>query len=200
MNWQATLTATCFRIDQVQNNQKLEVAFVGRSNVGKSSLINKLINQKLAHVSSKPGKTRSLNFFDVRCQTPFTLVDLPGFGYASRGKSERDSWARLIHQYLFNRDNLALLIHLVDIRHGLLGTDYIFQEWAKDLSCPLMVVFTKADKLPVTKRKSTVLNYLKGGLRSWDVPIICSIQDSASIEKLRSFIELYLQNLEKERG
>lgn len=200
MNWQATLRVTAFTPAQVPPEGGKEIAVVGRSNVGKSSLINKLINQKLAHVSSKPGKTRSINFFDVRCSFPFTLVDLPGFGYAGRSKTEKAGWDALLGGYLSRRQSLLLAVHLVDFRHGLVGADRQYQEWAKTLQVPTYVVFTKADKVPVTKRKVTALAYLKDGLLSYDVPLCTSVNEPSTIEALREKLLALAESLANPGG
>lgn len=145
-----------------------EFAFVGRSNVGKSSLINHLLRQKgLAKVSSTPGKTQMLNFFSVddKCY----LVDLPGYGYAQSGKKLRASWGELIEEYLKTRETLSLIIHLLDLRHLPSQDDIAFAKWLASENRPLLIVFTKADKL--NKNMQTIhakrnLDYLmeKSGL------------------------------------
>ena len=103
ITWKALLRCTAYKIQQFPAGSLPEVALAGRSNVGKSSLLNKLAGQKLARVSSEPGMTRSVNFFDVQAPHPFTLVDLPGFGYASRSKDERKGWASLVEGYIERR-------------------------------------------------------------------------------------------------
>ena len=136
--------------------------------------------------------TRSVNFFDVQAPHPFTLVDLPGFGYASRSKDERRGWAALIDGYIKRRETLALVVHLVDIRHGLLEKDRELQEWLKALGVPMQVVFTKADKIAKTKRKSVVMKYVEMGLSSWSLPLACSVDEPETIETLKAQIDLYL--------
>ena len=192
ITWKALLRCTAYRIQQFPAGSLPEVALAGRSNVGKSSLLNKLAGQKLARVSSEPGMTRSVNFFDVQAPHPFTLVDLPGFGYASRSKDERRGWAALIEGYIKRRETLALVVHLVDIRHGLLEKDRELQEWLKALGVPMQVVFTKADKIAKTKRKSVVMKYVEMGLYSWSLPLACSVDEPETIETLKAQIDLYL--------
>lgn len=136
--------------------------------------------------------TRSVNFFDVQAPHPFTLVDLPGFGYASRSKDERKGWASLVEGYIERRGTLALVVHLVDIRHGLLDKDRELQEWLKALDVPMQVVFTKADKIAKTKRKSVIMKYVETGLYSWNLPLACSVDEPATIEALKAQIDLYL--------
>jgi GTP-binding protein len=121
-----------------------EVAFVGRSNVGKSSLINHLtFNKRLAHISSKPGKTQLINFFHLNQQ--LALVDLPGYGFAKVPKTVRHKWGELIQDYLEKRT--ALLILLCDARHPPTENDLEFARWAAHFKKPLLIVFTKCDKL-----------------------------------------------------
>lgn len=123
-----------------------EVAFVGRSNVGKSSIINTLLNRKnLARVASTPGKTREINFYNI--DDSLRLVDLPGYGYASVSKTKKSSWGNIIETYLTTRSQLRLLIMLVDIRHAPTEDDAIMHEWIKVGGLPYMIVATKADKI-----------------------------------------------------
>ena len=123
-----------------------EIAFVGKSNVGKSSLLNHLTqNRKLAHISSKPGKTRLVNFFTM--DDKLTLVDLPGYGFAKVSKKMREGWGKLMEDYLGDRQNLQLILHLVDARHPPSKDDLAFAAWASHFNKPFLTVFTKADKL-----------------------------------------------------
>ena len=125
-----SLEATCFTPQQLPPEECPEVVIAGRSNVGKSSLINAFLGIRLAHVGATPGKTRSINFYRVEeDERPFRLVDLPGYGYASRSKAEKDAWLRLISAYVEGRAALRLVCHLVDFRHGLLANDLELQEW-----------------------------------------------------------------------
>jgi len=123
-----------------------EIAFVGRSNVGKSSLINALLNRKnLARTSSKPGKTRTINFYLVNDSIRF--VDLPGYGYAEVSFAERNKWADIINEYLFERDNLKAIVMIVDIRHEPTKNDLMMFEFLKSYDYTNIVVATKADKI-----------------------------------------------------
>lgn len=192
-SWKASLTATAYTSQQFPAGNLPEIALAGRSNAGKSSLLNKLVGQRLAHVSASPGKTRSVNFFDVKAPHEFTLVDLPGFGFASRSKGERNSWAKLIENYIQRREELVLVIHLVDIRHGLLDKDRELQEWLRSIGVPMQIVFTKADKIAKSKRKSLILNYVDAGLYSWTLPLACSVEEPDTIEALRAQIDKYLE-------
>lgn len=166
MRWKASLEATCFSVSQLPSEGGPEVAVAGRSNVGKSTLINALLGTKLAHVGATPGKTRSINFYSVQAVVPFRLVDLPGYGYASRSKAERGEWSRLIASYVERRTTLRLVCHLVDFRHGLLENDRVLQEWLGECGKPTLVVFTKADKISRGRHRPLLQQYVKDGLRS----------------------------------
>lgn len=134
-----------------------QVAFSGRSNVGKSSLINVLLRRtrkKVAHVSSKPGKTRLLNFFRVNDR--FFLVDLPGFGYAKAPGPVRDSWKRLVEWYLSRPGGIHGVVHLVDGRHPPSKLDLGMMEYLSELGLPTLVVLTKMDRVPMGKRGKTI--------------------------------------------
>ncbi len=123
-----------------------EVAFIGRSNVGKSSLINKLLGRKsLARVSGTPGKTRETNFY--RINEKFRLVDLPGYGYATVSKTERTRFQKMLETYLTERTVLRRVVQLVDIRHPPSAMDVAVHEWLLALDAPVVVVATKSDKL-----------------------------------------------------
>jgi GTP-binding protein len=129
-----------------------EIVMAGRSNVGKSSLINQLVGTKgLARTSATPGKTRSINFY--RCNESFFLVDLPGFGFA-KGKAGSREWKKLVEQYFDSRPSVALVIHLVDARMPPTDLDVQFEAWLAHLRMPRLVAATKADKLSGNQRAS----------------------------------------------
>ena len=124
-----------------------EIALAGRSNVGKSSFINTLLNRKnLARTSGKPGKTQLLNFFNIDNQLRF--VDVPGYGYAKVSKTERVKWGKMIEEYLTSRENLRAVVSLVDFRHEPSTDDVQMYEFLKYYEIPVIVVATKADKVP----------------------------------------------------
>ena len=128
-----------------------EIAVVGRSNVGKSSLINALVGQTgLARTSRAPGRTRLINWFEVDAR--FHLVDLPGYGYAEVSQAMRDSWRPLIESYLAERKSLAGVLLLIDIRRGVQDEELDFAPWLAERAMPVVVALTKADKLPKNKR------------------------------------------------
>ena len=140
------LTAVCGRKDQYPNTELPEVAFVGKSNVGKSSLINCMLNRKsLARTSQNPGKTRTINFYNIENIVHF--VDLPGYGYARAAKSEIAKWGKMIEEYLLERSQLKSIILLIDIRHQPSDNDKIMYDWLKHYGYKIIIVTTKSDKL-----------------------------------------------------
>ena len=136
--------------EQYPTAQIPEFALAGRSNVGKSSFINKMINRKnLARTSSKPGKTQTLNFYIINEALHF--VDVPGYGYAKVSKSERDAWGRMIETYFTSREQLRAAILVVDLRHPPTKDDIAMYEFLKHYDLPRIVIATKADKIPKGK-------------------------------------------------
>jgi GTP-binding protein len=131
---------------QYPEDNRMEIAFVGRSNVGKSSIINSITNRKsLAKVSGTPGKTRLINFFLIN--NTFYFVDLPGYGYAKVSKVEKESWGKIIESYLLNRPQLKTVVLLVDSRHKPTGDDILMYKWIKYYGHNTLIVATKKDKL-----------------------------------------------------
>lgn len=129
----------------------LEIAFSGRSNVGKSSMINKLLNRsKLARTSSQPGRTQSINFFNI--DEKFCLVDLPGYGFAKAPKKLKEEWSYLIDDYLYNRSNLVGIVQIVDARHKPTSEDRMMVDWLLQTGLSTLIVATKVDKISKGKR------------------------------------------------
>lgn len=142
----AELAAVAVKKSQYPPADKKEIAFSGRSNVGKSSLINLLLNRRnLARVSGSPGKTRTINFYEIN--GAFRIVDLPGYGYAKVSKSISQSWGDMIEAYLAGRENLVKVVQLVDIRHTPSAQDIQMYHWLKAYHMDGLVVATKADKV-----------------------------------------------------
>lgn len=143
---QSEFTTSAVKPDQYPIDERLEIAFVGRSNVGKSSLINTLTNRrKLVKVSGTPGKTRLINFFLINNE--FYFVDLPGYGYAKVSKSEKAGWGKMMEQYLISRPQLKKVMLLVDSRHKPTGDDVLMYNWIKHYGYGVVIVATKKDKL-----------------------------------------------------
>lgn len=151
INYQnAHFVASYGTLGQLPDPTTPEVSFAGRSNVGKSSLLNRLVGRKaLAKVSSQPGKTANINFFDV---DGITLVDLPGYGYAKVGKAERERWAGLIDGYYHQERSFNLVVSLVDIRHDAQKLDVQMLDFLRAEELPFVVALTKADKLSRPKQ------------------------------------------------
>ena len=145
---------------------KAEYAFIGRSNVGKSSLINLITGKKnLAKTSGKPGKTKLINHFLINNE--WYLVDLPGYGYASVSKTQKEEFQKIIFSYLLNRENLMCLFVLLDCRHQCQKIDLEFMKWLGEKEIPFVMVFTKTDKLSKTALSKNIIQYKKVMLKSW---------------------------------
>lgn len=168
-----------------------EYAFIGRSNVGKSSLINMLTERKsLAKVSGRPGKTQLINHFEINDY--WYLVDLPGYGYAKISKTIIAKIDKIIHSYILNRENLVCLFVLVDCRHEPQKVDMDFMNWLGEKEIPFQVVFTKADKLTKTKLHTNLEFYKKELLKTWEeLPrmYVTSSTSRLGKDELISFIE-----------
>lgn len=148
-----------------------EIAMVGRSNVGKSSLINSLCARRaLARTSVQPGKTQTINYFAVNEQ--LYLVDLPGYGYAGASKAKRSEWGEFITNYLRDGDRIALIVHLIDLRHEPMKNDRNASEWLMGLNIPYVIVGTKADKISRSKRPAHIAAIRKGLMLPAHVPAL----------------------------
>lgn len=171
-------------------DDKPEIAFIGRSNVGKSSLINMLTNNKsLAKTSSSPGKTQKINHFIINDK--WYLVDLPGYGYAKVSKAMRERFSKMISDYIFKRPNLECLFVLIDSRHAAQKIDIDYMYWLGSNSVPFCIIFTKADKSGAVKLQMNIDDYCKKLLETWDtLPpyIITSAEDRMGKEELLDYI------------
>ena len=157
-------------IDKCPKERIPEYAFIGRSNVGKSSLINMLTGRKsLAKTSGKPGKTQLINHFKIN--NNWFLVDLPGYGYAKVSKKNRSIFAKFIYEYLEKRENLICTFVLVDSRHEPQKIDMLFMEWLGENQIPFVIVFTKMDKLSSSQLNKNTTKYKTEMLKTWeDIP------------------------------
>ncbi len=173
---------------QIKPSTLPEVIFSGRSNVGKSSLINKLVNRKsLARVSATPGKTATINFFRV---DEFHLVDLPGYGYAKVSKSEKDRWAKLMEGYFAQDRKFALVVQIVDMRHAPSKDDMNMINYLHEIEMPFIIVLTKKDKLKKTqqiKRLEELETELAGFEDVKKFPF--SAVTGEGVEEIRAYIE-----------
>ncbi|GGC03253.1 ribosome biogenesis GTP-binding protein YihA/YsxC [Dyadobacter sediminis] len=175
-----------------------EYAFIGRSNVGKSSLINMLVEKKsLAKTSQQPGKTQLINHFLIN--NSWYLVDLPGYGYAKVSKVEREKWEKMIGDYLHNRENLICTFVLIDIRHSALAADLDFMANLGEAGIPFHIIFTKADKLKSGQVASNVEAYRQKLEEIWEeVPpmFISSAEKNEGRDPILETIETYNQSFQ----
>ena len=183
------------KVDLCPKGDLPEYAFIGRSNVGKSSLINMLTKKpKLAMTSATPGKTLLINHFLVNKE--WYLVDLPGYGYAARVKNQVDKIQKIIEDYVLEREQMTNLFVLIDIRHEPQKIDLEFFEWLGENGVPFSIIFTKADKLSVGKAKANVNDYMKKLGEQWEElpPVFIS-----SSEKKMGRMEIleYIENINK---
>lgn len=171
-----------------------EIAFAGRSNVGKSSLLNLITGRKaLARVSGSPGKTRTINFY--LCNDEFRIVDLPGYGYAKVSKAESEKWGKMMEDYLEHRDNLLKVVQLVDIRHKPSAQDVQMYDYLKYFGLDGIVVATKADKVS-NNEKQKCLKEIRNtlGMGKDDIIIPCSALKKTGHEEVLQVIENLLEN------
>lgn len=176
-----------------------EYAFIGRSNVGKSSLINMLTGKKaLAKTSQQPGKTQLINHYSI--DNAWYLVDLPGYGYAKVSKVERDKWEKMIHDYLHYRENLICTFVLVDVRHNAMAVDLEFMASLGEAGIPFEIIFTKADKLKPGQVANQVEAYKRKMAEFWEeVPemYVTSAEKNEGREPVLAAIETYNQSFVK---
>ena len=177
-------------VTSLTGNQRFEgeglpqIAIAGKSNVGKSSLINCLCNQnKLARVSAEPGKTRLVNIF--RINDDFHLVDLPGYGYARVSRSMQEDWGQMMDSYLSGSEHLCHILHLVDIRHDPGQHDLQMQAWIQHNQLPCTVIATKCDKLSRAQQQKSILAICRAlGVQPWDVLPFSSVTRAGRDELL----------------
>lgn len=151
------------KLEDLPKTSHPEVAFAGRSNVGKSSLINSIVNRKnLAHISSNPGKTRQINLYTV--EDKWVLVDMPGYGYAAVSKADRQQWSDMMKTYFLKRENFKMVCVLVDSRHDPMDSDLGMIEWLENNDLKYLVILTKCDKISATaiaERKKQLEDFLQ---------------------------------------
>jgi GTP-binding protein len=173
-----------------------EFAFIGRSNVGKSSLINMLVgNKHLAKTSGRPGKTQLINHFIINKQ--WFLVDLPGYGYAKASKVQRDKWERFIADYLSNRKQLTNIFVLLDSRLDPQKIDLEFMNWCGEKQLPFSMIFTKIDKLSSSALAKNLTKYKKEMLKYWEEmpPVFTTSSESAfGKEKILNYIDMIIKD------
>lgn len=187
------------QVEKCPEGNRPEYAFIGRSNVGKSSLINMLTNRKgLAMTSQKPGKTQLINHFLIN--DDWYLVDLPGYGYAQRGKEGRENIRRIIEDYILEREQLTNLFVLLDCRHEAQKIDLEFMEWLGENGIPFSIIFTKTDKLSRGRLTENLQKYQQTLLESWEElpPILLSSSEKKEgREEILDYIDTINKNLPK---
>lgn len=189
MNYnKAEFFASYGKFSQIPPTERIEIAFAGRSNVGKSTLINKLFNRKnLARVSSVPGKTATINFYGLE---NIFFVDLPGYGYAKVAKTEKQRWSGLIEGYLNSDRDLRLVFQLIDMRHAPTADDLHMINFLIEAELPFVIVLTKADKLKKTEREKRMSAFAEEIPYFDDIHIVpFSSQTFEGVDELRSIIE-----------
>ncbi len=175
---------------------KPEYAFFGRSNVGKSSLINILTGQpNLAKTSQKPGKTQLINHFLIN--ETWYLVDLPGYGWAQVSKADREKWDAMIRNYLLNRVNLVCTFVLIDSRHEAQKVDLEFMQWLAESSVPFAIIFTKADKQSKTRTEHNIERYIQQMLEQWEEMPTYFVTSSVSREGREEILK-FIEGLNKD--
>lgn len=191
----ADLVAVAVKKNQYPEDDKKEIAFAGRSNVGKSSLLNLLVNRKnLARVSGSPGKTRTINFYEIN--EDFRIVDLPGYGYAKVSKSVTEGWGDMIEAYLAGRQGLIKVVQLVDIRHTPSAQDVQMYEWLKHYGLDGIVVATKADKISRNEMAKCISEIRKTlGLAPEDKVIPISSLKRTGYDKLMEELDRLLEEV-----
>lgn len=189
----ASFVKSSSRVEECPMPECNEYAFIGRSNVGKSSLINMLTNNSnLAKTSSTPGKTQLINHFIINEE--WFLVDLPGYGYARTSKSFRDKFEKMITDYILKRENLVCLFVLIDSRHEPMKIDLEFMEWLGENGVPFVMVFTKGDKLSTRGRSTCIDKYSEVMNERWeDLPM--SFMTSASKKLGKNELIEYISEL-----
>lgn len=180
----AEIIISAVKEEQYPNMKLPELAIAGRSNVGKSSFINKLLNRKkLARTSSKPGRTRTINFYNI--EDTFIMVDVPGYGYAKVSKGELEKWSQMMENYFSTREELVTTVLLVDFRHKPTAQDVQMYEYLKYLELPVLIVATKADKVKRgvhNRHMNQIVNTLN--VREEDMVIPFSIITGQGLDKI----------------
>ncbi len=192
----ADFVCSSAKVEQCPPTNKLEFAFIGRSNVGKSSLINMLTGRNsLAKVSSTPGKTQLINHFNIN--DSWLLVDLPGYGYARVSQNKKNRFSLIIESYVLKREELHLLFVLVDSRHAPQKIDVDFMNFLGESGIPFMIIFTKCDKLSKTQLANNIETYKTEILKYWEeMPryFVTSSEKSIGKDDVLDYIDECLQN------
>lgn len=192
----AELETVCGITSKLPQNEGAEIAFAGKSNVGKSSLINGLLNRKaLARTSSQPGKTQTINFYKVNGQ--FYFVDLPGYGYAKVSMAEREKWGKMIERYLHTSKNLVLVFLLIDIRHEPSANDKMMYDWILHNGFTPVIIATKADKIKRSQlQKQIKIIRTKLEMKTEDMLFPFSALSRQGRDEILEYIEMIVEEAE----
>ena len=199
---QGQYAVSAVKKEQYPQERRREIVFMGRSNVGKSSLINSLTRVKnLARVSAQPGKTQTINFYEIGAKIDgaegrhdFYLVDLPGYGYAKTGQQKRKLWSKFINEYLLHSEDLQFVCQLIDIRHDPMDSDIEMFRWLVEHHLPVLVVATKADKISQSQRHKSIEAIKKSlGIPDIDVLPYSSLKNEGRSELLDVIGNVLLQ-------
>ncbi len=186
-------TASVYKLTDLPKSELPQIVLCGRSNVGKSSFINSLFNRKnLAKTSSTPGKTRSINFYDI--DSTFFMVDLPGYGYAKVSQSDRQKWGKLINDFFAESKNIVLVLHLIDCRHNPTELDIKLNQMLKDLNLPYNVILNKSDKLKqseVSKSVKSVVQFFPELIFNVNLFLYSSVKGTGKKEIKKLLLSLF---------
>lgn len=203
---QGKYLASAVKKEQYPEEQRKEIVFIGRSNVGKSSLINSLTRvHNLARVSSQPGKTQTINFYDIGAKIEgseerqdFYLVDLPGYGYAKTGAENRKTWSKFISEYLLHSENIQFVCQLVDSRHDPMKSDIEMFNWLVENGIPVLVIATKADKIGKNAMNASIAKIKKAfGVPDLDVLPYSSMKNQGREELLEVIASCLTDEIEE---
>ncbi|HHZ16753.1 MAG TPA: ribosome biogenesis GTP-binding protein YihA/YsxC [Peptococcaceae bacterium] len=194
----AAFVVSAVNPQQYPQTEQPEIALVGRSNVGKSSFLNKFLNRRnLAKTSSTPGKTQTINFYHVNGAWYF--VDLPGYGFARVARATQARWARFINRYLYQRKPLVGIIQLVDIRHAPTQDDVTMQEWLQECGLPYLVIATKADKISRGQYNKQIQSIKEKLNIAPEIPVFpCSSETGEGMDKVADWIESLISPFQQE--
>ena len=199
---QGRYAVSAVKKEQYPQERRKEIVFIGRSNVGKSSLINSLTRVKnLARVSSQPGKTQTINFYEIGAKIDgeeerrdFYLVDLPGYGYAKTGQQRRKLWSKFINEYLLHSEDLQFVCQLIDIRHEPMASDVEMFRWLVEHNLPVLIVATKADKISRAQQDRNIAGIKRAlGIQEIDVLPYSSLKNEGRSELLDVIGNVLLQ-------
>lgn len=204
---QGKYLASAVKKEQYPEERRKEIVFIGRSNVGKSSLINSLTRvRNLARVSSQPGKTQTINFYDIGAKIEgveerqdFYLVDLPGYGYAKTGAERRKIWSKFINEYLLTSEDLQFVCQLIDVRHEPMKSDVEMFNWLVEHNIPVLIIATKCDKIGKNAVNSSISRIKKAlGVPELDVLPYSSLKNEGRTELLDVIASCLVETDEEE--